>query len=62
MNENWRASKSEVFKKVRNAPNEVERLKLQPDNVKSMHDWKDFVKEKTSKEFKVRANEKICPQ
>ncbi|KAF7154595.1 hypothetical protein RHSIM_Rhsim01G0043800 [Rhododendron simsii] len=52
MNEDWRASKSILVKKIRNASNKEERLKLQPDNVKSLHDWKDFVKEKTSKEFK----------
>ncbi|KAF7154287.1 hypothetical protein RHSIM_Rhsim01G0136300 [Rhododendron simsii] len=53
MNEDWRASKSILVKKIRNASNEEERLKLQPDNVKSLHDWKDFVKEKTSEQFKV---------
>ncbi|XP_058186184.1 uncharacterized protein LOC131303364 [Rhododendron vialii] len=60
MNEDWRASKSILVKKIRNASNEEERLKLQPDNVKSLHDWKDFVKEKTSKEFKVYGLIKKC--
>ncbi|KAF7145332.1 hypothetical protein RHSIM_Rhsim04G0083300 [Rhododendron simsii] len=56
MNEDWRASKSTLVRKVRNALNEEERLKLQPDNIKSLQDWKDFVKEKTSEQFKVRSN------
>ncbi|XP_058184474.1 uncharacterized protein LOC131301962 isoform X1 [Rhododendron vialii] len=56
MNEDWRASKSTLVRKVRNASNEEERLKLQPDNIKSLQDWKDFVKEKTSEQFKVRSN------
>ncbi|KAG5555858.1 hypothetical protein RHGRI_006494 [Rhododendron griersonianum] len=48
----WRASKSRLVSDVKNAANEEERLQLQPDNIKSVHDWKDFVKEKTSQEFK----------
>ncbi|XP_058219858.1 uncharacterized protein LOC131330327 [Rhododendron vialii] len=56
MNEDWRASKSTLVRKVRNASNEEERLKLQLDNIKSLQDWKDFVKEKTSEQFKVRSN------
>ncbi|KAF7140038.1 hypothetical protein RHSIM_Rhsim06G0121300 [Rhododendron simsii] len=56
MNEDWRASKLTLVRKVRNALNEEERLKLQPDNIKSLQDWKDFVKEKTSEQFKVRSN------
>lgn len=56
MNEDWRASKSTLVGKVRKASNEEERLNLQPDNVKSVHDWKAFVKEKTSAKFKVYAS------
>ncbi|XP_058187994.1 uncharacterized protein LOC131304674 isoform X2 [Rhododendron vialii] len=56
MNEDWRASKSTLVRKVRNASNEEERLKLQPDNIKSLQDWKDFVKEKTSEQFEVRSD------
>ncbi|XP_058191056.1 uncharacterized protein LOC131308221 isoform X2 [Rhododendron vialii] len=48
----WRASKSRLVSDVKNATNEEERLQLQPDNIKLVHDWKDFVKEKTSQEFK----------
>ncbi|KAF7148533.1 hypothetical protein RHSIM_Rhsim03G0123400 [Rhododendron simsii] len=55
MVEVWRASKSRLVTKVKNAPNEEARLKLQPDNVKSLHEWKDFVKEKTSATFKVKS-------
>ena len=38
---------------ITNAPNEEARLKLKPDNIKSMNEWKSFVKEKNSAEFKV---------
>ena len=33
--------------------NEQERMKLRPDNISSMSEWKSFVKEKTSEKFKV---------
>jgi hypothetical protein len=53
MNEAWRAAKSILVAKVNAASNEEERLKLHPANIKSLHEWKDFVKEKTSANFKV---------
>ncbi|KAF7145894.1 hypothetical protein RHSIM_Rhsim04G0152600 [Rhododendron simsii] len=56
MNENWRASKSTLVRKARNASNEEERLKLQPDSIKLLQDWKDLVKKKTSDQFKVTSN------
>lgn len=49
----WRSSKSRLVNKIREAPNEEERLKLRPKNIKSEADWKAFVREKTSAEFKV---------
>ncbi|PON37169.1 hypothetical protein TorRG33x02_348030 [Trema orientale] len=52
----WRASKSRLVAKVRAAPNEGERLKLQPDNIKSVVEWKAFVRDKTSLEFKTNAS------
>lgn len=54
MDDLWRASKSRLVTKIRKASNEEERLKLRPDNIKSIHEWKDFLKEKTSEKFKVR--------
>lgn len=52
----WRSSKSRLVNKIREAPNEEERLKLRPKNIKSEVDWKTFVREKTSPEFKVYNN------
>ena len=49
----WRASKSRLVKKIVEAPNDAERLKLRPDNIKSEVDWKAFVREKLSADFKV---------
>ncbi|KAH7833564.1 hypothetical protein Vadar_007654 [Vaccinium darrowii] len=56
MNEAWRAAKSILVAKVNAASNEEERLKLQPANIKSLHEWKDFLKEKTSANFKAKSN------
>ena len=53
MGELWRASKSRLVTKLRDAPNNEERLKLKPDNIKSNVEWKAFVREKTSVEFTV---------
>ncbi|PON53964.1 hypothetical protein PanWU01x14_198420 [Parasponia andersonii] len=47
----WRASKSRLVTKIRLAPNEEERLKLRPDNIKSKVEWKAFIREKTNAEF-----------
>ena len=49
----WRASKSRLVCKIRNAKNEEERLRLKPDNIKSTKEWKNFVKSKTSSDFEV---------
>ncbi|RIA04185.1 hypothetical protein BRARA_K01611 [Brassica rapa] len=48
----WRASKSRLVNQILNAENHIERLKLRPDNIQ-LAEWKKFVKEKTSKEFRV---------
>lgn len=52
----WRSSKSRLVNKIREAPNEEERLKLRPKNIKSEVDWKTFVREKTSPEFKAKSD------
>ena len=49
----WRASKSRLVQKILKAKNEQERMKLGPDNISSISEWKRFVKEKTSENFKV---------
>lgn len=49
----WRSSKSKLVRKLNKAENEEERLKLKPTNIKSMNEWRRFVKAKTSLEFKV---------
>jgi len=49
----WRASKSRLVNQVKKAKNEEERLKLKPDNIKSVVEWKAFVREKTSPAFQV---------
>ncbi|KAL0715881.1 hypothetical protein Bca4012_065203 [Brassica carinata] len=48
----WRASKSRLVNQIIKADNHAERLKLRPDNV-PLSEWRKFVKEKTSKEFKA---------
>ena len=53
MGELWRASKSRLVTKLRDAPTNEERLKLKPNNIKSNVEWKAFVYEKTSVEFTV---------
>lgn len=53
MGELWRASKSRLVSKLNELPNEQERLKLKPDNIKSETEWRLFVREKTSKQFQV---------
>ncbi|XP_024021724.1 uncharacterized protein LOC21400762 isoform X1 [Morus notabilis] len=52
----WRSSKSRLVNKIREVPNEEERLKLRPKNIKSEADWKAFVREKTSAEFKAKSD------
>ncbi|GMN19561.1 hypothetical protein TIFTF001_039840 [Ficus carica] len=42
MGELWRASKSRLVTKLGGAPNNEERLKLKPDNIKSNVEWKAF--------------------
>ncbi|KAL0899656.1 hypothetical protein Bca101_083617 [Brassica carinata] len=49
----WRASKSRLVNQIIKADNHAERLKLRPDNV-PLSEWRKFVKEKTSKEFKKK--------
>lgn len=49
----WSASKSRIVAKLLEAPNEEARLNLRPQNVKSEDEWKTFVREKMSPEFKV---------
>ncbi|GMN64729.1 hypothetical protein TIFTF001_033804 [Ficus carica] len=56
MGELWRASKSRLVTKLRDAPNNEERLKLKPDTIKSNVEWKAFVREKTSVEFTSKEN------
>ncbi|XP_062101522.1 uncharacterized protein LOC133807298 [Humulus lupulus] len=51
----WRASKSRLVAKLQEAPNEEVRLKLRPKNIKSADEWKTFVREKTSSEFKAKS-------
>jgi len=48
----WRSSKSRLVKDVREADNMKDRMSLRPPNV-TMAEWRKFVKEKTSHEFKV---------
>lgn len=38
MDDLWRASKSRLVTKIRKTSNEKERLKLRPDNIKSIHE------------------------
>ena len=49
----WRCSKSKLVDKLLKAKNTEERLRLKPDNVKTMKEWKRFVESRTSNEFKV---------
>lgn len=49
----WRSSKSKLVRKINKAETEEERLNLKPANIKSMIEWRKFVKAKTSMEFKV---------
>ena len=49
----FRSSKSILVRKIVNAKNEDERLKLKPDNIKTMTEWKKFIKQKTTLDFKV---------
>lgn len=48
----WRASKSRLVKQIRKAKNHADRMKLRPDNI-PIPEWRKFVKQKTSMEFKV---------
>lgn len=43
------------MQKILEAKNVEEMMQLKLDNIKSIHEWKDFVKEKASNEFKVCA-------
>ncbi|KAK1581908.1 hypothetical protein Q3G72_010112 [Acer saccharum] len=55
MGELWRASKSRIVSKLRKAPNEEERVKLRPGNIKTTSDWKEFLKLKNSAAFKSKS-------
>ena len=48
----WRASKSRLVNQIIKADNHAERMKLRPNNI-PVAEWRKFVKEKTTKEFKV---------
>uniref|UniRef100_A0A803Q2I8 Uncharacterized protein n=1 Tax=Cannabis sativa TaxID=3483 RepID=A0A803Q2I8_CANSA len=52
----WRASKSRLVAKVKKAPNEHERLKLKLDNIKTVIEWRAFIKEKTRLEFQAKSD------
>ncbi|CAA7049847.1 unnamed protein product [Microthlaspi erraticum] len=49
----WRASKSRLVKQIIKAKNHTERMKLKPDNIPTP-EWRKFVKQKTSPEFKKK--------
>ncbi|XP_062075132.1 uncharacterized protein LOC133779155 [Humulus lupulus] len=51
----WRAFKSRLVSKLRKAPNEEARMNLKPDNINSEIEWKSYVREKTSAEFKAKS-------
>ncbi|KAK0608206.1 hypothetical protein LWI29_027125 [Acer saccharum] len=54
MGELWRALMSRIVSKLRKAPNEEERVKLRPGNIKTTSDWKKFLKLKNSAAFKEK--------
>ena len=56
MCELWRYAKSRLVTQLNKLPNEEERLKLKPNNIKLEAEWKAFVREKTSKKFQVTLN------
>ncbi|CAA7051756.1 unnamed protein product [Microthlaspi erraticum] len=49
----WRASKSRLVKQINKAKNHANRMKLRPDNIPTP-EWRKFVKQKTSVEFKKK--------
>lgn len=49
----WRAGKSRIVSKIQMASSDEELVKLKPNNIQSMYDWMDFVKEKKSEKFKA---------
>ena len=53
MNDLWRTSNSRLVAEVINAESETQCLALKPDNIKSVDEWKDFVRAKKSKEHLV---------
>lgn len=48
----WRSSKSRLVSQITKAKNNAERMKLRPKNIPTA-EWRKFVKQKTSEEFKV---------
>ncbi|CAA7049992.1 unnamed protein product [Microthlaspi erraticum] len=48
----WRSSKSRLVEHINLAKNNAERMKLRPKNISTV-EWRKFIKEKTSEEFKV---------
>ena len=50
----FRGSKARLVRKIANARNEEERIRLKPDNL-SMNEWKKLVKSKTTPEFKLKS-------
>ena len=49
----WRAGKSRIVSQIQSTSTSEELVKMKPSNIKSMHDWMNFVKEKKSAMFKV---------
>lgn len=55
MGELWRASKSRLLKKLGEAENVQQQMEMKPKNIKSIEDWKQFIKLKSSERFKVQS-------
>ncbi|CAE5959422.1 unnamed protein product [Arabidopsis arenosa] len=51
----WRASKSKLVGQIRAAGSHAERLRLKPSNIQSLGKWNNWVKSKTSTEFKEKS-------
>ncbi|KAL0549748.1 hypothetical protein IC582_014236 [Cucumis melo] len=51
----WRAGKSRIVSQIQSTSTSEELVKMKPSNIKSMHDWMDFVKEKNSALFKAKS-------
>ncbi|XP_031738367.1 uncharacterized protein LOC101217008 isoform X8 [Cucumis sativus] len=51
----WRAGKSRIVSQIQSTSTSEELVKMKPSNIKSMHDWMNFVKEKKSAMFKAKS-------